>query len=268
MKVLCVDDERIQLDLLKRTVEQSEYISEAAAFDDEEEALKWARSHPVDLAFLDIELHAMNGLELAEELLKIHSGMAVVFVTSYERYALKTIKMHIDAGYIVKPFRFSQVQEEIDHIVKRTAARRRLKAVCFGDFEVFADGKPLEFKRKKTKELLAYLIDRRGSVVSSNQACAVLWEDEGNDDNKRDYLYHLIVDLKSTLESANAQDVFISQKTGYSVNTESIDCDYYQMIGGDAYAVKKYTGEYMNQYSWAEMTNAWLEKEYHSRKKS
>ena len=267
MKAICVDDERIPLNLLRETVEGSEYISEAVAFDDEDEALEWARSHPVDVAFLDIELHALNGLELAEELLKIHPEMSVVFVTSHEKYALKTIKMHIDAGYLVKPFRPAHVWEEIEHIAKKRSGRRRLKAVCFGDFEVFAEGKPLEFKRKKSKELLAYLIDRRGSTVSSNQACAVLWENDENADSKRDYLYHLMLDIRNSLENVKLQEVLVSQKTGYAVNPDEIDCDYYRMIEGDELTERAYTGEYMNQYSWAETTNAWLEEEYRTKRK-
>ena len=258
MKALCVDDEAIPLRSLKKAVERSPKVSEVTAFDDESDALDWAKEHPVDVAFLDIELHEMNGLELAQQLLRIHPQTAIVFCTSYEQYALRAIKMHIDAGYLVKPFRPKQVLEEIDHIAETRAYKRRLKVNCFGDFDVLVDGQPLEFKRGRTKEVFAYLVDRRGAEVSTNEILAALWEDE-NDEKKRDYLYHLISDLKNTLDAAGFDEVFRASKAGYSIDPNSIDCDYYRMLDGDDLAKRHYTGEYMIQYSWAEYTNSWLE---------
>ena len=261
MIALCVDDEYIPLQSLKKAVESSNKISEVYTFDDENDALEWAETHSLDVAFLDVELHQINGLELAKEILKIHPQAAIVFCTSYEQYAVKAIKMHIDAGYLIKPFRKSQVHEEIDHIAEKRLQRQRLKVKCFGDFEALVDNHPLALKRKRTKELLAYLIDRRGASVTTAQICAALWEDDSIDDKKRDMLYHLVADLRTTLDAYGLHDVFASGRNGYSVNTEAVDCDFYRMLAGDEQAARQYTGEYMNQYSWAEYTNSWLERE-------
>ena len=258
MRALCVDDERIPLMTLKKAVEGSKNISNVVAFDDEEEALSWAKTNPLDVAFLDIELHAMNGLELAEKLIEYHPQISIVFCTSYEQYAVRALRMHIDAGYLIKPFRPSQVQEEIDHIAAKRGSGRKLKANCFGNFEAFIGDHPLEFNRKRTKELLAYLIDRRGASVTAAEFVTILWEDEDTGEKKKDLLYHLVSDLKQTLEGAGQDDVFISQQGGYSVNTGRIDCDYYRLLDGDVYARRFYRGEYMSQYSWAEYTNSWI----------
>ena len=40
----------------------------------------------------------------------------------------------------------------------------------------------------------------------------------------------------------------------WAVDTELLDCDYYRMLKGDMDAVNAYQGEYMKQYSWAELT--------------
>lgn len=231
------------------------------AFEDEMDALRWAETNAVDVAFLDIELHSMNGLEVAEELLRIHPQIAIVFCTSYEQYAVKAIKMHIDAGYLIKPLRKSQIHEEIDHIAEKRMQRQRLKVKCFGEFEALVDNRPLETKRKKTKELLAYLIDRRGAAVTTAQICVVLWEEEIIDNKKRDMFYHLVADLKGSLDAVGLNDVFLSGSSGYSINTGAVDCDYYRMLEGDEKAARQYIGEYMNQYSWAETTNSWLARE-------
>ena len=261
MKALCVDNERIPLMTLKKAVQGATHISAVADFEDEEEALAWAKANPVDVAFLDIELHEMNGLELAQELIRIHPKISIVFCTGYEQYAVRAMKMHIDAGYLIKPFRAQQVQEEIDHIFAKRVAGKKLMVQCFGDFEVFIGGKPAEFKRKKTKELLAYLIDRRGSAVTTAKIVTVLWEGE-SDDKKRDILYHLVSDLRRTLEEDELEHVFLSQNNQYSVNTGAIDCEFYRMLEGDEQARRLYSGEYMHQYSWAEYTNSWLGSEF------
>lgn len=257
MTALCVDDELLPLQAMERAVAKSPDITETAAFTDEREALKWAEENKVDIAFLDIELHEMNGIELAKELAKLHPDISVVFCTSFEQYALRAIKLHMDVGYLTKPFRSSQILEEIEYIKKKKSVRPRLNAVCFGNFDVFADKKPLEFKRKKTKELLAYLIDRRGAEAGSAELCSVLWESE-DDARNRDYLYHLISDLKNSLSSAGLEDVLQTTNTGYSVDRDLIDCDFYRYLAGDEQMKRQYTGEYMRQYSWSEVTNAWL----------
>lgn len=261
MIALCVDDERIPLEALRKAVEESDKISEAVGFENEDDALEWAKSHSLDVAFLDIELHSVDGLEFAKELVELHPRISIVFCTSHEQYAVRAMKMHIDAGYITKPFRAKQIQDEIDYIAQKKGNNSKLKVVCFGDFEVFYKNKPLEFKRKKTKELFAYLIDRKGSSVTSSQLIAKLWEDDDDMEKKKDLLYHLVSDLRQTLEKKGLEDVLNSQRNGYSIYPQMIDCDYYRMLEGDEYAQRTYAGEYMTQYSWAENTNSWLERE-------
>jgi two-component SAPR family response regulator len=144
--------------------------------------------------------------------------------------------------------------------------RKKLRAVTFGSFEVYADKTPLVFRRTKTKELLAYMIDRRGAETSVNTLCAVLWPDETDDERKRDYLYHLFSDLKKTLKDAGFPDAVLSRGRGYAVDTQKIDCDYYHLLDGDARARRSFVGEYMDQYSWSEPTCAWLTERYVSRR--
>ena len=258
MIAICVDDEKLPLQALERAINKSPDITETKAFTDEIDAIEWAGKHPVDIAFLDIELHVMDGIALAKELKALQPQVSIVFCTSYEQYALQAIKLHMDVGYLIKPFRDSQIQEEIDHAKERRSGAPKLTAVCFGNFEVYVGGKPVKFRRTKTKELLAYLVSRRGAEVSAGELCAVLWEEAEDDEKKRDYLYHLIADLKNSLNQVGVGDAFITKSAGYAVDTECIDCDYYSFLEGDPKAKRNYAGEYMHQYSWGETTNAWI----------
>ena len=50
--------------------------------------------------------------------------------------------------------------------------------LLFGYFDVFIDGKAVAFRNKKSKELFALLVDRKGGFVTSDEAISFLWEDE------------------------------------------------------------------------------------------
>lgn len=264
MIALCVDDEPILLKALQRAVEKSPDITETFTFEDELDAMMWIREHPCDIAFLDIELHAISGLELAQRMRKVRPGLAIVFCTAYPQYAVQTIGMHIDCGYLLKPVQAKDVQAEIDHILQ--PLRKPLRVVCFGSFEAFVNDKPLDFRRKKTRELLAYLVDRKGAFASANEICAVLWENAPDDTRSRDYFYHLLSDLKRALEKEHASSVLLTSSSGYGLDTSQVDCDYYRLLAGDEQAIQAFNGEYMNRYSWSEPTAAWLQRKVLSSK--
>lgn len=256
MRAICVDDEAILLQVLKKSVEQSPDIDEAVAFSNGKSAIEYAQKNPIDIAFLDIEIHKMNGIELATKLREIHPKLPVVFCTGYSQYALDAFKIHAN-GYLTKPIRPDDVQEQIDNIKETFGIGNtpKLTVQCFGNFEVYFDGKPLAFKRSKSKEMLAYLIDRQGAVVTTGQIATALWEDELDEKSLKNYLYQVQYHLKAVLSEIGMDGAIIKSSTGYAVNTEMLDCDYYKYLENpDNYTPAH--NEYMYQYSWAEETNA------------
>ena len=130
----------------------------------------------------------------------------------------------------------------------------RLFARCFGSFEVFSQGRPFLFQRRKTKELLAFLIDRRGATCSAEEIGAALWENEADLRKIKHQLRNLVSDLRDALEKIGMEDLLIRKSGILAINAEQLDCDYYQLLRGDPEAINAYHGEYMTQYSWAEMT--------------
>ena len=100
------------------------------------------------------------------------------------------------------------------------------------------------------------LIDRRGVSCEAEQANAILYEKIDPDEIKRakQNLRNLINDLKSTLQSIGMDDILIRKGSTLAIRPERIDCDYYRMLEGDMSAVNAFRGEYMEQYSWAEIT--------------
>ena len=250
MIAMTVDDERPVLTALTQAVSRSPDITSVTEFIDCDDAVEWMKKNPVDVAFLDISMRGMNGLELAKSILNYHPDCKIIFCTGYTQYAVDAIQIHV-SGYLLKPVTAEAVQKELDYIKGRRAQEKLLTVRCFGTFDVMARDETLNFKRSKTKELLAVLIDRNGAGVTAREICACMWEDGSNDRKNINYLYQLFFDLRHTLELAGASEILRQNGVYYAVDTERIDCDYYHYLNTGK---PEFHGEYMTQYSWAENT--------------
>lgn len=257
MKFLTVDDEQAALDILNRALLEAQPDAELQSFSYISEALAQVQEkdfHP-DVAFLDIEMPGMSGLEAAKRIREISPRTNIVFVTAYSDYALDAFPLH-PSGYLVKPATAEKVRLELSNLRYPVQPDQTcmLRVRCFGSFEVFANGKPVSFAYQKTKEMLAYLVDRRGAACNTAELCAVLWEDKPDTLELRNYLRKLISDLSHTLASVGADGVFVKRRNSFAVAADQLDCDYYRMLRREISAINTYTGAYMSQYSWADMS--------------
>jgi two-component SAPR family response regulator len=255
MKALAVDDEIYMLETLQEAVSASSDITQVAAFSSCSAALAYATANPVDIAFLDINMRGIGGLGLAEKLRELHPRCKIIFCTGYEEYAVSAFQLHV-SGYLMKPITAEAVQKEIDHIKGVKATEKLLTIKCFGNFEVLYNGKSLPFKRKKTKELLAVLVDRSGAGVTAKQICAILFPDDTDDSKNSAYLRQLILDLKTTLKTVGAENVLRHDTPYYRIDINLLRCDYLSFLETGK---PNFHGEYMTQYSWAESTCAMLQ---------
>ena len=154
----------------------------------------------------------------------------------------------------MKPVSAKDIQEEIDNIKGIRQSQKPLTVKCFGSFEVYARGEKLTFKRSKTKELFAFLVDRNGAGVTVGEIGVALWENDA-DQKYHNYIHQLFRDLRQSLESVGVEGIFERNNYFYSINPEKLDCDYYSYLKNGK---PEFRGEYMSQYSFAEVTNAEL----------
>ena len=255
MKAIAVDDEIYMLENLQEAVSLSSDIETVETFSSCSAALAYATENPIDIAFLDINMRGIGGLGLAEKLLELQPHCKIVFCTGHEEYAVSAFRLHV-SGYLMKPITPEAVQKEIDHIKGVKATEKLLTIRCFGNFEVFHNGEVLPFKRKKAKELLAVLIDRNGSGMTAKQICAILFPADTDDTKNSAYLRQLVLDLKNTLKTIRAENVFKHDTPYYRVDTNLVRCDYLSFLETGK---PEFHGEYMTQYSWAEVTCAMLQ---------
>ena len=255
MIAIAVDDEALMLGALVAAVEASNDIASVAKFSDCEAALEYVGSNPVDIAFLDINMRGMGGLALAERIVAARPGCKIVFCTGYAEYAIPAFKLHA-SGYLMKPISAEDVQAEINNIKGVKQKEKLLTVQCFGNFEVYVKDEKLMFKRLKTKELFAFLVDRKGAGMTAKQICAVLFPDDTDDTKNAAYLRQLVLDLKNTLKTVGAESVLCHQTPCYRIDTSLIKCDYVSYLETGK---PEFHGEYMTQYSWAEETCAMLQ---------
>ena len=247
MNILLVDDEDLQLLRLRNAVEKTVPGNVIHTFNNPLKALEEAKKTKMDLAFLDIEMPGIDGIKLARKLKLNDPSIRIVFVTAYDQYALDAFKVHA-SGYIFKPVNEKKIAEavgELTHVIS-LKPKNKIQAKCFGNFELFHEGEPIKFKRSKSKELLAYLIDREGSAISVNELNAVLWEEDHSS-----YLRNLISDIQQTLKSIGCEDVFVKRHNECYVDITKIDCDAYDFKNDDPEAIRAFRGQYMFQYPWA-----------------
>ena len=228
MRAIAVDDEPLMLGALTKAIKASGDITAVTDFTSCEEAVEFVKSNTVDIAFLDINMRGMGGLNLAKKIIDFCPTCRIVFCTGYEEYAIQAFKLHA-SGYLMKPISANDVQIEIDNIKGIRQKEKLLSVKCFGNFDVFANGEKLTFKRSKTKELLAFLVDRKGAGVTIVEIGVALWENDQGEKNQN-YIHQLFRDLRHSLEAVDAAEIFERNNYFYSINPEKIDCDYYEYL--------------------------------------
>lgn len=259
MKVIIVDDEKIILEGIEKNILKVYPEFDINSFIDANEAIEFVNNNSCDVALLDIQMPEITGLELAQKLKKIKNNINIIFITGYSQYAVNAFTLNA-SGYIMKPPRKSDIINVFENLRYPIKEKDKLFVQCFGNFEVFYNGAPVHFRRRKAKELFAYLVNKNGATCNINELCAVLWENSTNLEADKVYLRTLIAELNKVLISCNAGDVFIRNKQNYGVDKTKFECDFYKYLTNDTKSVNLYMGEYMNQYSWAELTHAYLEK--------
>lgn len=260
MKFLVVDDEPLVLQDLEDTLKKVRPNDSIYGFTSAKEALTFAEKESLDVAFLDIELGYTNGIVLAKQLKAISSDIQIIFVTSYEKYAVDAFAIHA-TGYLLKPAEPEALERELTFLYGEHKHTAKIFIQTFGGFDVFVDGKAVLFKRAKAKELLAYLVNRKGCGVTTKEACAILFEDMPYDKAQKNYFQTIATELKNTLEQAGILNILQKSRNNLAVNPKSFDCDYYQFMQGDIEAINQYHGDYMINYSWAEFSIGFFENE-------
>lgn len=262
MKILAVDDEKFALNKLINQLNEIEFVQEVKGYNNPFTAIEEFNTYLADVAVLDIEMCGLNGIEIAKKLKEIKPDVKVIFVTGHSDFAVDAFKIRAN-GYLLKPASKEEIEQELINATQDSNSkiheRGQVTIQTFGNFEVFVDGKILNFERKKAKEVLAYLVDRKGASVSLPELLGAIYEDRPDTASVRSQLRNNISCLIQALKRVGADDIITKNRNEIYINKNLIDCDYYKFLDGDSKAIHEYMGEYMINYSWAEETAGYLE---------
>lgn len=267
MKYLVLDDEILAAEYLAALIcevdEKAEVVTEINPL----KSLELAEQQ-FHVCFIDIQMPGLNGIEFANKLKKLYPKTNFIFVTGYSDYMGEAFK--VDASdYIMKPANVEQIRHALENLRYSVPEglgeeeKKRIQITCFGNFDILIDGKPVKFKFDKTKELLAYLVHRKGARCTSKEIIVNLWEEEGHDS----YYRMLKKDLQDVLNNLGCGKIIYSERGQIGLsNLEYIQCNYFKWGENIVEGRKLYHGEYMAQYSWGKEVNAFIEMDKYQNK--
>lgn len=258
MRIIYVDDEMPAHDKFRVCMKDIKGVADMKYFLRSEDALAWARQHKVDVAFLDIEMPCINGLELAKRLKEVNENISIFFVTAYENYALDAFAVKA-LGYLLKPYTSKDVEEAIglaERIKPKT--KKHIKIQTMPSFVIYIDDEVLTLSGEKRVEFLALLVEQAEAGLTSREAISYLWPNRPADSKTQTLLRVTMHQLSKELGKYGIEQLILAKGRKKYINKEMIDCDLYRLLEGDQEALKLYAGEYMKEYSWAETRNGQL----------
>ncbi len=230
---IIVDDEKPALDILRLLLEKTGQIRVVGSFRSAADALAEMQSLKPDVAFLDIEMSDISGLELAEKIIATGSDIEIIFVTAYDKYAFEAFRVNA-IDYILKPFS----SEDIAQAITRLKKVRPLPAVsqmpadkgridCFGKLSLYAAGcrEAVKWRTSKAEELFAYMLQNLNSKVAKWKITQILWPECETERQLNTYLYTTVYKLKKTLLSANIKFDFTFINGSYIMELPDVYID-------------------------------------------
>lgn len=228
MKIAMVDDERHALERFERMTGKMQEIELCGLFENGEELLSYIKINPLDAVFLDIEMPGCNGLELSEKILKVNQEIDIVFITAFNRYAVDAFEINA-IDYILKPLieeRLIKTLNRLSNTRSRQINDSKPLVQCFGSFEVYVCGNAISWKNSRAKEILAYLVFKKGEPVNWEKIAAAIWPDY--DTEKAHTNFHATTYLlRKRLLEAGLSQILECKRGNYKISTELIFCDAY-----------------------------------------
>lgn len=216
MHILAVDDELLALSLLDDAICKAMPGQRPVCFSAPDAALQYAEQHPVDVAFLDVEMEGMNGVELARELIALFPKVNIVFVTGFDEYLEDAFKLHA-SGYILKPVKMQRVRKELENLrhppEERDGKTYRIGPFEFDDkaFRVTRNGRDLLLGPKEYA-LFHLLAENHGIFFSADKLYQQIWGQDSNEDIRT--IYPHMSRLRKKLELDTDPFIDIEQKRG------------------------------------------------------
>ncbi|QQJ47630.1 response regulator transcription factor [Staphylococcus pseudintermedius] len=228
-RVLVVDDEQSIVTLLKYNLEQSGYVVEVAQ--DGEEALQKKKETKPDLIVLDVMLPKKDGIEVCKTIRSDKNQVPILMLTAKDDEFDRVLGLELGADdYMTKPFSPREVVARVKAILRRSSLVDHVRKeeededIVIGSirirpdfFEVYRNDELLELTPKEF-ELLLYLVERQGRVITREHMLNSVWNYEFAGDSRIVDVH--ISHLRDKLEENPKQPQFIKTVRGLGYKLE------------------------------------------------
>ncbi|MGE8037000.1 response regulator [Lysinibacillus sp. NPDC093692] len=275
IRAIVMDDEPLALINMEKKLKEFNSIEVVRSFTTVKDLLAIGPSLDFQVAFLDIEMPGMNGLEIAQLLKEWNKNIYIVFVTAYRDYAVQAFEIH-SLDYLLKPISKARLETTINRIQELLHLENKpnpievrnkpaLTIQCFGGFVVLHNDKAVHWRTLKTKELFAFLLSNLNSHVPRDTIIEALWADT-ECKKARVQLHTTVSYLRTTLSALGYSEVIQYANGCYVLQLEDFQCDAHNLdhilndktetgkidVGRAEALVQNYQGEFMSSldYPW------------------
>lgn len=186
MKVLLIEDEPDLMSVIVRGLTEAGMDISAAA--DGITGLEMATRHEFDLIILDVMLPGMNGIQVCKEIRKTNDSVAILMLTALS--STENIVTGLNSGaddYLVKPFKFAELEARIKTLVRRSKSTPTPKnIITIGNLEVDVLSRTVQRNNQAIQltateyRLLEYFVQHQNMVLSRIQILESVWDIDFN----------------------------------------------------------------------------------------
>lgn len=240
MRVLLIDDEEIALNFNEIMLNQLNGVEVVGKYTNPYLALEQLDELDVEVVFLDMEMGAVHGLELAEVIMSKYSHLEILFVTAHPQYALEAFEVNA-IDYLLKPLNkkrlkkaIEKTQEKLD-LYSESKKRAPYKEFTFyaktmGSFHLLDNQQTIiKWRTKKVKELFLFLWFHKGIPVHKAIVMEQLWPD-AHAQKAVTLLHTTVYQLRKTFKENGMENAIQFKNDHYELGI-SIDSDYIVLEG-------------------------------------
>lgn len=209
MKILVIEDEAAMLETMVHSLQQEQYIVEAAA--DFHTAREKLGIYEYDCVLLDIGLPGGNGLTLLAELKKEKKSEGVIIVSAKNSLEDKVAGLDLGADdYLAKPFHLAELHARVKSVLRR----KKLDGSSYVEINnlrvdtvqrmAWINGKELTLNRKEY-DVLLYLVINKNRLVNKAALAEHVWGDYIDETNSFDFIYSQIKNIRKKLKDNEAE---------------------------------------------------------------
>ncbi len=233
MNVIIIDDDEPMLMIMQKMLSGILDIEVVGCFQSPHAAYTYILKNKVDMAFVDIVMPEESGIDFVNRVLTYNEDIAIFFLTAHKEYALEAFEVHA-FDYLVKPVSRPKLVDTIQSAKKRlvflhnqieTKDKSKLVVKCFGNMEVKdSSGQTVRFTSSKSSELMAYLILKKGRLVSKWSIMEDIFPGMAPQ-NAETYLNTTVYKLRKALEPHGMRNAVISTEESYKIDLADIWVD-------------------------------------------